>query len=240
MFDEQITQLAAIIKNEDLKEYAGDAFWDLIQAVISKDPVSKAIAVKDVKQIIFHMPTVIFWDKIKRFLKGTYANYEEQVKIASRFNNDNKKYVEFVKKQIQVLDKLDDDMKVDCFAMLTRCLLLQEMEVSLYFKLAQFIKQCTPFELEYLGKIGIEEKQKNNAMVSSLYQYGLIEQASNQTEVYYVLSGFGKAMKGNCLNYGDERNFPVYRTYDEVIQLSIPEPMLMEDINQLFIEKTES
>lgn len=59
-----------------------------------------------------------------------------------------------------MIDKLEDDMKVDCFAMLTRCLLLQEIENSLYFKLAQIINQCTLFELEYIRKVGINEKQK--------------------------------------------------------------------------------
>ena len=107
------------------------------------------------------MPTVIFWNKNKKdFLQGTYKDYEEQVKMASQFNNDNEKYAEFVKKQIYLIDKLEDDMKVDCFAILTRCLLLQEIEISLYFKLAQIINQCTPFELEYIRKIGINEKQK--------------------------------------------------------------------------------
>ena len=131
--------------------------------------------------------------------------------MASQFNNDNEKYAEFVKKQIYLIDKLEDDMKVDCFAILTRCLLLQEIEISLYFKLAQIINQCTPFELEYIRKIGINEKQKNSAMVSSLYQYGLLEQDSDETEVYYIFSGFGKALKGNCLNYGDDTKCEVFK-----------------------------
>lgn len=240
MIDGQLNELASIIKNDDLKEYAGNAFWNLIQTVISKDPVSGVLAAKNVKQIVFHMPTVIFWNKLKKFLQGTYKNYEEQVKMASRFNDDNKKYVEFVKKQIYLIDKLDDEMKVDCFAMLTRCLLLQEIEFSLYFKLAQLINQCTPFELEYIRKIGIDEKQKNNAMVSSLYQYGLVEQDSDETKVYYVFSGFGKALKGNCLNYGDETKCKVFKTYNDVAPLSISEPALMEDIEQLFSEVFEN
>lgn len=240
MLDEQLNELASIVKNDDLKEYAGDAFWNLIQAVISKDPISGTLAAKDVKQIVFHMPTVIFWNKIKRFLQGTYKDYGEQVKMASRFNNDNEKYVEFVKNQIYLIDKLEDDMKVDCFAMLTRCLLLQEIENSLYFKLAQIINQCTLFELEYIRKVGINEKQKNSAMVSSLYQYGLVEQDSNETEVYYIFSGFGKALKGNCLNYGDDTKCEVFKTYNNVSPLSISEPALMGDIKQLFIEKVDS
>ena len=240
MLDEQLNEIASIIKDSDLKEYTGDAFWNLIQAVISKDPVSAALTAKDVKQIVFHMPTAIFWNKMERFLYGTYKNFEDQVKMASRFNNDNKKYVEFVKKQIYLIDKLDDEMKVDCFAMLTRCLLLHEIELPLYFKLAQIINQCTPFELEYIRKTEIDEKQKNNAIVSSLYQYGLIEQASNETEVYYVFSGFGKALKGNCLNYGDNTKCEVVKTYNDVSPLSISEPALMGDIDQLFIEEVNT
>lgn len=139
-----------------------------------------------------------------------------------------------------MIDKLEDDMKVDCFAILTRCLLLQEIEISLYFKLAQIINQCTPFELEYIRKIGINEKQKNSAMVSSLYQYGLLEQDSDETEVYYIFSGFGKALKGNCLNYGDDTKCEVFKTYNDVSPLSISEPALMGDIKQLFIEEVDS
>ena len=28
MLDEQLNELASIVKNDDLKEYAGDAFWN--------------------------------------------------------------------------------------------------------------------------------------------------------------------------------------------------------------------
>jgi hypothetical protein len=47
MFDEQFNELASIVKNNDLKEYAGYAFWNLIQAVISKDPVSGVLAANE-------------------------------------------------------------------------------------------------------------------------------------------------------------------------------------------------
>lgn len=230
MLDEQARALASILENEDLKEYLrDDLFGNLIQAVISKDLISKVLVIRDVKEIIYQMPTVIFWSKMKKFLLGTYRNYEEQVRMASRFNNDNDKYAEFVKKQVYLIDKLDDDMKVDCFAMLTRCLMLQEMEIPLYFKLAQIINQCTSFELEYIRKIGIDEKQKNSAVVASLYQYGLIEQIENETEVYYIFSGYGKALKGNCLNYGDDTKSETILNYDDISPAFIPEPILNVD-----------
>ena len=46
MLEEQLKELALIVKNDDLRKYAGNAFWNLIQAVISKDPVSGTLAGK--------------------------------------------------------------------------------------------------------------------------------------------------------------------------------------------------
>lgn len=34
MLEDQINKLAALMKDEDLKNYAGDGFWALMQAVI--------------------------------------------------------------------------------------------------------------------------------------------------------------------------------------------------------------
>ena len=67
-----------------------------------------------------------------------------------------------------------------------------------------------------------------------------IEQDSDETEVYYIFSGFGKALKGNCLNYGDDTKCEVFKTYNDVSPLSISEPALMGDIKQLFIEEVDS
>lgn len=235
MLEEQVKEFVALVKNDDLKEYAGDAFWNFVAAIISKDPVAGALTIKDVKQLIIHMPTAIFWDKMRRFLMGTFRDYSEQVKMASYFNNDEKRYAEFVKKQIYLIDELDDEKKIDCFAMLTRCMLIEEMDISLYFKLAQFIKQCTFYELEYMRETSVSKKQKNSAMVSSLYQYGLLNQESDDKEVYYVFSGFGKALKGNCLNYGDEMHNETFLTYNSIEPLNILEPALSDiDMHKFF------
>ena len=34
MLEDQINKLADLMQDEDLKKYAGDGFWDLMQAVI--------------------------------------------------------------------------------------------------------------------------------------------------------------------------------------------------------------
>lgn len=76
-FDEQIKALVTILKNEDIQSYAGETFWKLIQAVILEDSFTRIEAAKDIKNLLFHMPTVLFWDKMKRFLLGTYLSFED-------------------------------------------------------------------------------------------------------------------------------------------------------------------
>ena len=73
------------------------------------------------------------------YMFGTFRNYAEQVKMAGKFNEENMDYEKFVKRQIHLINEINDDKKVDYFAQLTRCYLLTEMENALYYKLARFL-----------------------------------------------------------------------------------------------------
>lgn len=236
MLEKQINALTIILKNEDIHKYTGEAFMNIIKAVILGDPNALIDAGKDIKEIISNMPIILFWDKMSKYMYGTFRNYEEQLMLAEKFNRRNKDYNDFVKRQIHLINEINDDKKVDYFAQLTRCYLLYEMEDALFYKLARFITLCTPEELEYIASFDYQATTVLTAKVSSLYQYGLFEQKKKVDEkVCYVLSGFAKALKSDSLNFGDETNreTPIL-TYDEIAPLSIPEPMNGEDLESIF------
>lgn len=188
--------------------------------------------------MLFHAPSVLFWDKMQRYMFGTFRNYAEQVKMAGKFNEENMDYEKFVKRQIHLINEINDDKKVDYFAQLTRCYLLTEMENALYYKLARFLIMCTPEELDYIASFDYEETTNLTAMVSSLYQYGLFEQQERKNGgVDYVLSGFAKALKNNSLNFNEGisgRDRIV--SYSQISPLSISEPMTWEDLDDVFSE----
>ncbi len=238
MLENQLTAFSAIIHDEDIQKYSGDAFIDFIKAVTFSDPLSGAKSINDARKLLFHIPTVLFWDKMKRYLYGTFREFGDQVKLAAKFNRDNPKYEKFVKKQIQLINELDDDEKIDYFAQLTRSFLLTGLEESLFFKLVKFINICTPHELAFLRNIPYSYSSQNNAIVSSLYQYGLFDQNTDTGGgVKYVLSDFAKALKQNCLNFEDGtggRDRLI--SYDQLAPLAIAEPATMEDISTLFAE----
>ena len=236
MIEKQIAALKTILKDRDIHEYAGDAFLNIVKAVSLGDVGALLDSSVDIKNLLFHTPTILFWDKMQRYMFGTFRDYTEQVKMAGKFNEDNKDYEKFVKKQIYLINEINDDKKVDYFAQLTRCYLLTEMKNALYYKLAKFLVMCTPEELDYIASFDYEETTNLTAMVSSLYQYGLFEQKEKQNGgVDYVLSGFAKALKYNSLNFNEgtsERNRIV--SYSQIDPLSISEPMTWEDIDNVF------
>lgn len=234
MLNEQIDSLRAILSDKDLQHYAGDCFWNLIQMVTFSDPFAGIAAGKNIKELIFHIPTILFWDKMKRYLSGTFSCFDDQAKMTEKFNKDSNKYNDFVKKQIHLINEIDDDKKVDYFASLTRCFLLTAMDETLFFKLSKFLITCTPEELQFIADIDFEYCGKNSAIISSLYQYGLFTQAEDQSGAIYILSDFGKALKQNSLNFDtDLSHIKRIVSYEEITPLNIAEPMTKEDMDTI-------
>ena len=54
MFDKQVTALTDILKDTDIREYSGDAFWNIIKAVVLGDACAMLDATDDLKNIVFH------------------------------------------------------------------------------------------------------------------------------------------------------------------------------------------
>ena len=70
-----------------------------------------------------------------------------------------------------LVDEIDEDEKIDYFAMLTRAFLLTTLERDMYFKLAKIITMCTSFELGYLKELPLDFESENNTWISSCLLY---------------------------------------------------------------------
>ncbi|MBO4456694.1 MAG: hypothetical protein J5802_03165 [Butyrivibrio sp.] len=231
--DSQYNTIAHIIETEDLKEYAEGGIEAFIKAMVFNDKALQYDVAVEIKNIMFHMPTAIFWGKMRRYLYGTFRNFSDQVKFASKFNKDNKKYVAFVKKQINLINILESDYKVDYYANLTRCYFLCGMDDALYFRLAKIIQNCTSEELDYVRDAHYYDVFQNNALISMLIMQGLISQEYDKdNNTYYVLSIFGKLLKKCSLNLEDEDNkIDIPMIYSEVEGIPQMEPIKFSAID---------
>lgn len=197
---EQICEnFIGIIENKNIQEYAGDAFGDFVQALFSGDVFSGMSAAENVKNLLFHIPTVIFWNKMQRFLLGTYRDWEEQVKMSSKFSKDNKKYKEFIYQLMETIDKLDLEIKVDYYSNLIRAFLLELIDENLFYKLRQIIMNCTVSELGFFIEHNDSECFDYDIMIFSLKNYGLVEQITDE-KTYYKITDLAKRLKEYALN----------------------------------------
>lgn len=53
MFENQIVTLTAILKDKDIREYAGDAFWNIIKAISLGDVGALLDSSVDIKDLLF-------------------------------------------------------------------------------------------------------------------------------------------------------------------------------------------
>ena len=81
----------------------------------------------------------------------------------------------------------------------------------------------------------VPKKSEINAVISSLYQYGLFDQAEKEHGgVDYVLSGFAKALKDNSLNFDEGLHGRVrILSYEQIPPLNIAEPATWDDIDSI-------
>ncbi len=202
LIDSKIQTISHILKNEKLQNYAGNSFKKIIKAVMSGDIASLSDTAEDVLGHLLNFPSYIFWDKAQRFLLGTFSDFDIQINFSTKLDKTTLGYEKNVKRVIHLINQIDDDLKIDYFSNLTICFSNTALEGELYYKLAKYLCTCTVYELEFLQSASPKTHFQNNAMISSLYQYGLFSQSSDSRgEIYYELSGMALALKQNCLNF---------------------------------------
>lgn len=193
------------------------------------DPIKLACAVCDPKgamlnsaRTVFDFPLYWFWDKLSRYFKGSFASYDDRLKWCKKFQKDNKNYQKYIRRMIDTISKIENDVKVDYYANLTRWCLVQDADVELFFRLSQFLLSTTVDDLRFMEQARMDAKMDYNISIFYLLRDGLVEQDKDGEK--YVFSDMGRALKTNCLNYNEDgiKNREQYLTTE---QISLPEPI---------------
>lgn len=101
-FDEQANALAEVLKTQDVSQMMKDGIWNIIKTVLFKDVGAAVEGGLSLSNVLFHMPTALFWAKEERFFRGCFLSREEQLKLSQKFSRDNEDYIEFVKRHIMI------------------------------------------------------------------------------------------------------------------------------------------
>ena len=179
---EKITSgLATIINDYDVREISKKSVLDFANMVVNNDTISLVEFIDDTRKLLWQIPNAVFWDKMYSFMIGTYSDYECQVKMCEKFQVDNKKAKEFIKKQIQIIEKLDFDCKVIWFSNLTRAFLLEFINEQEYFKLSFALRMISAEDIEYIKSLVNLEDVSENSVLNLFYQHSLVNKHTPNT-----------------------------------------------------------
>lgn len=213
MMGKILDTLIEIFKAKETKEFAGKSVENMAKICMTGDIKSTINEAVETGKYIGNIKDVLFWNKIKKWLRNTCDSPDMEAKLSSKFTEDELKYKKYTKRQLQFIAQIDEEEKIDYYANFTRAWLLGCIDSSLYFKMSYLLKVFTLEELEYLKdnyKSG--EIMDVNFYIREFSLYGLIDivETTNLGNSSYKYSDMAKIFVA-CGWFDDDSNIPSMR-----------------------------
>lgn len=206
MFNGIVNKIVSVLKSQETKEFVNSSTEDIIKAFAFQDAESIVKSGVGTIDYVVSIKDILFWNKVKIWLSNIYDNPDMEVKISSKFAEDNDKYVDYTKRQLQYITEIDEDEKIDYYANLTRAWLIGYIDSSIYFKLVYLLKIFTLEELKYLRDDYNEvEFTTTNFYIKEYERHGIVEivQETDQGNTVYRYSHLAKVFLVVGLRYGE-------------------------------------
>lgn len=169
-----------VLKSGETRKFAKNSAENIARACFTHDIKSGVKQAVETGKYIGSIKDSLFWSKMKKWLQQTYTTQEMEANISAKFTEDEPKYKEYTKRQLQFIAQVDEEEKIDFYANLTRAWLLKYIDSSLYFKLSYLLKVFTLEELEYLKEnYTTQDITTINYYIREFSLYGLIDIVEN-------------------------------------------------------------
>ena len=120
MLERMLNAFTTVLKSGATKKFAEQSIENIAKACIGGDVESGVQEAVEIGQYIGSIKDILFWEKIKKWLEKTYASPDMEVKISTKFTEDETKYREYTKRQRQLIAQVAEEPKIDLYANLTR------------------------------------------------------------------------------------------------------------------------
>lgn len=208
MFETIVDNLVTIMKAKQTKDFATDSIENIARYCLAGDAESGIKEITEAIRYAGSIKDILFWSNIKKWLEDTYKDPDLEVRLSAKFTQDEAKYKEYTKRQLQYIAQIDEEGKIELYANLTRAWLMGYIDKTLYFKMAYLLRVYTLEELEYLKNNYTENNiNKLNYYIKEFSLYGLIDIISmtDQGNSEYRYSMLAKVFRSICLCYEQEK-----------------------------------
>ena len=151
----------------------------------------------------------IFWNKFTKFVKGIKSDPSFEAKFATKIANAEDR-AEYAKRIITILEKIEEEQKVDYIINATRALCWDQIDRSVYFRICRAIENVYIDDLNFVfDNYDDKEYFAEDMTVAELTSHGLMRQEINDAGTLdpnyvaktHVFTELGKLVYDNALNY---------------------------------------
>lgn len=174
------------------------------------DPIAIFNITKKILNAPYFISQRIFWRKAEKFIHGIKNNKKFAKKFEYKINLlDPDEKEAFAKKIISIIDKIDDEIKIDFILKATLAFCDGKIDKETYYRICTTITRCIYTDLLFLQTNYSEDfEQKPNESIYELANSGLMvkkdiyfKNAGIIVPYEYIFTSFAKIVVEYALNY---------------------------------------
>ena len=205
-----VDDIKRVLASAEFNDGRNEFFENSISAI-----TGDLVALKKVAEFIIKSPIFIreclFWEKFTLFLKGTFQEDDDPIKLAAVFSNNEEKE-EYARRIISIIDSIDATTKVIYVVNLTRALLTGLICKTDYYRLCNAVRNNIEEDLLFLSQNINKKLTENNIQIEFLKNNGLIVQTiisgnNDEDDEKYAFTPFAKMLDKFGLDYGNEKKY---------------------------------
>ena len=182
MDEEQIIKYLNDVKQSDSIESIVSNIKGLFLGIVKKqcfnDDASMVDIALNTKSLMASIPDLLYLNKAEHWVFHVFNDHRDKKALAWKFNSGDPKMIDNTRRQLQLINQINELNQIEYFAKLTKAWVYNEIDDALYFKLANVLTRCICEELKYLEYIISDELVERNIYVDSFEYVGFTKMVS--------------------------------------------------------------
>ena len=237
-----IEQAKGLIARGEVREASINLLADSASAILG-DPVSVGKVLIALAKSPFFIRENLFWMKMESFLNGVYLSEEDRSNLRAKIWRDGE-HGDSPYRLVECIDRAETQQKINYLINATRCLLSDNIDLPMYFRICHTITHTLDEDLSFLSKKINESDLIYSPYIQGLLTAGLMYQSviDANGEQKYSFTPLAEYVDRYAVSYNNIVRYPI--TLRCTTTISAPQPKLSgiseweeiseKDINDLF------
>lgn len=235
-----IEQAKGLISRGEVQEASVNLLADSASALLG-DPVSVGRVLIALAKSPFFIRENLFWMKMEAFLNGVYLSEDDRFNLRAKIWRDGE-HGDNPYRLVECIDRAETQQKINYLINATRCLLSDNIDLPMYFRICHTITHTLDEDLTFLSEKINESDLTYSPYIQGLLTSGLMYQSviDANGEQKYSFTPLAEYIDRYAVSYNNIERYPI--TLRCITTVPAPQPKLpgipeWEEISEKDIEE---